>query len=66
MLKSEIQFDHIGAGEINVKSYNNPATGSPGVYIRKCPGKPADLQGITAFEFAFVRYFNNLCHNQKL
>lgn len=38
MLKSEIRFDHIGAGGINVKSYNNPAPGSPGVFIRKRPG----------------------------
>lgn len=38
MLKSETRFDHIGAGGINVKSYNNPASGSPGVYLRKYPG----------------------------
>lgn len=38
MLKSEIQFDHIGAGGMNVKSYNNPASGSPGDHLRNCPG----------------------------
>lgn len=38
MLKSKSQFDHIGAAEINVKSYNNPAHGSPGVFVRKRPG----------------------------
>lgn len=35
MLKSEIQFDHIGAVRFYVKSYNNPASGSPGDYLRK-------------------------------
>lgn len=38
MLKSEIQFDHIGDDSFYVKSYNNPASGSPGVYLRKRPG----------------------------
>lgn len=38
MLKSESRFDHIGAGGINVKSYNNPASGYPGGHLRKCPG----------------------------
>lgn len=35
MLKSESRFDHIGAGGFYVKMYNNPASGSPGDYIRK-------------------------------
>lgn len=38
MLKSETRFDHIGAVGFYVKSYNNPAPGSPGVYLRKRPG----------------------------
>lgn len=38
MLKSEIQFDHIGAVRFYVKSYNNPAPGSPGDHLRKRPG----------------------------
>lgn len=66
MLKSEIQFDHIGAGGINVKLYNIPAPGSPGVFIRKHPGYPTDLQGVAAVEFAFAGFFNYVCHNQKL
>ena len=38
MLKSEIQFDHIGVDSFYVKSYNNPASGSPGDYLRKYNG----------------------------
>ena len=38
MLKSEARFDHIGAGGMNVKSYNNPAPGSLGDHLRNCPG----------------------------
>lgn len=38
MLKSETLFDHIGAAGINVKSYNNPVSGSPGDYLRKYHG----------------------------
>lgn len=38
MLKSETRFDHIGAAEINVKSYNNPASGSQGDHLRNCTG----------------------------
>lgn len=38
MLKSETQFDHIGVDGINVKSYNNPASGSPGDYLQKYHG----------------------------
>lgn len=66
MLKSESRFDHIGADRINVKSYNNPASGSLEVYLRKHSGKPPDHQGIAAIEFVFVRFFNDVCHNQKL
>lgn len=38
MLKSETRFDHIGAVRFYVKSYNNPALGSLGVFIRKHHG----------------------------
>ena len=38
MLKSETRFDHIEDNSFYVKSYNNPASGSPGDYLRKRPG----------------------------
>ena len=38
MLKSETRFDHLGVDSFYVKSYNNPAPGSPGDYLRKRPG----------------------------
>lgn len=38
MLKYECIFELSGAGRNFVKSYNNPAPGSPGVYLRKRTG----------------------------